>query len=186
VEADLVLKSVGYKCEPIADVPFNARTNTVPHIHGRVVEISTGGRSSSSSTARKTVPHISGTSAGDVADAKVVPGLYVTGWLKRGPSGIIGSNIADAKETATSIVEDLASTLSLSSGTSSASSLSAPKVDPVSVLPALREEMVVDWSGHLKIDAEEVRRGQASSPAKPREKIVYVGDLVRVAKEETL
>ncbi len=37
----------------------------------------------------------------------VVPGLYVSGWLKRGPSGIIGTNIADARETAKAVVQDV-------------------------------------------------------------------------------
>ena len=46
---------------------------------------------------------------GSSFSSSVVPGLYVSGWLKRGPTGIIGSNIADAKETTAAILEDLKS-----------------------------------------------------------------------------
>ncbi len=78
-----VLKSIGYEPQPIVGVPFDAARRVVPSAGGRVL------------------------SAAD--SATPVPGLFVTGWLKRGPTGIIGSNIADAQETVDSIVQDASS-----------------------------------------------------------------------------
>jgi ferredoxin--NADP+ reductase len=80
---DLLIRAVGYKCEPISSkIPFSTSTNTIPHTKGRVI----------------VAP---GTSSAPL------PGLFVTGWLKRGATGIIASNIPDAKETAAAIGEDL-------------------------------------------------------------------------------
>jgi ferredoxin/flavodoxin---NADP+ reductase len=76
----LLLKSVGYRGCAIAGVPFDFGRGVVPNVMGRVT----------------------------AADGYVVPGLYVTGWIKRGPQGIIGTNILDAEQTAKCVSEDLA------------------------------------------------------------------------------
>jgi adrenodoxin-NADP+ reductase len=81
---DMLLTSIGYKTLPISpDLPFNFTSHTIPHREGRVITDETKG--------------------------EVVKGLYVTGWCKRGPTGIIGTNIGDAKETVGSIVSDIQS-----------------------------------------------------------------------------
>lgn len=81
---DLLLTSIGYKTLPISpDLPFNYNSHTIPHLEGRVVK--------------------------DETKAEVIKGLYVTGWCKRGPTGIIGTNIGDAKESVGSIVSDIQS-----------------------------------------------------------------------------
>jgi adrenodoxin-NADP+ reductase len=88
IASDLVLTSVGYKSLPLKDapeVPFDFKSHTIPHTSGRV-------------------------RAAD-GEQGVLRGLYVAGWLKRGPSGIIGSNIGDAKETVQSVCEDAAAGL---------------------------------------------------------------------------
>lgn len=77
--AGLVLRSVGYRSEPVPGLPFDHHTHTVPHDRGRVIDPVTG---------------------------EPVPASYVVGWVKRGPRGGIGSNRADASETVASIVED--------------------------------------------------------------------------------
>jgi ferredoxin--NADP+ reductase len=79
IEAQLVLRSVGYRGVPLDGLPFDAATGTVPHLAGRVLR---GGA--------------------------VAPGEYVAGWIKRGPTGVIGSNRPCAKETVTSLLEDAA------------------------------------------------------------------------------
>jgi adrenodoxin-NADP+ reductase len=80
---DLLIKAVGYRCESIsASFPFSGTTHTIPSRKGRVLSITSD-------------------------DPR--PGMYVTGWLKRGATGIIASNIPDAKETAAAIAEDLRS-----------------------------------------------------------------------------
>ncbi|GGX77379.1 FAD-dependent oxidoreductase [Streptomyces minutiscleroticus] len=77
VEAQLVLRSVGYRGVPLDGLPFDAGHGTVPHAAGRVLR---GGA--------------------------VAPGEYVAGWIKRGPTGVIGTNRPCAKETVASLLED--------------------------------------------------------------------------------
>jgi NADPH-dependent glutamate synthase beta subunit-like oxidoreductase len=79
IEAGIAFSSIGYQASPIEDeVPFDRKLNVVPSVSGRVINDS----------------------------HSTIPGLYVTGWLKRGPSGIIGSNIPDAIETVNSFIDD--------------------------------------------------------------------------------
>ncbi|MFJ8822574.1 NADP oxidoreductase [Streptomyces sp. NPDC102467] len=79
IAAELVLRSVGYRGVPLAGLPFDAGLGTVPHAAGRVLR---GGL--------------------------VSPGEYVAGWIKRGPTGVIGTNRPCAKETVSSLLDDLA------------------------------------------------------------------------------
>jgi ferredoxin--NADP+ reductase len=80
LDAQMVLRSVGYQSVPLLDVPFDPRSHTVPNAEGRVLS-ETG---------------------------EPLPGEYVAGWLKRGPTGVIGTNKADAAETARALLADLA------------------------------------------------------------------------------
>jgi ferredoxin--NADP+ reductase len=77
--ADLVVRSVGYRGMPLPGLPVDERTGTVPHETGRVLR---NGRPS--------------------------PGEYVAGWIKRGPSGVVGHNKHDARETVASLLTDVA------------------------------------------------------------------------------
>ena len=79
VGAQLVIRSVGYRGVALDGVPFDERRNVVPNVDGRVVD----------------------------ADGTPVPGLYVAGWIKRGPTGIIGTNKKDAAATVASLLADL-------------------------------------------------------------------------------
>ncbi|MEV6398203.1 FAD-dependent oxidoreductase [Streptomyces sp. NPDC051907] len=118
VEAQLVLRAVGYRGTPLAGLPFDARRGTVPHAGGRVL--------------RDGVPS---------------PGEYVAGWIKRGPTGVIGTNRPCAKETVASLLED-AATLALR----------PVAADP---LAALRESgrRPVTWPGWLAIESAEAALG---------------------------
>ena len=78
--AQLVLRSVGYQSVPLPGVPFDERNYVVPNAAGRVVG----------------------------PDGAPLPGEYVAGWLKRGPTGVIGTNKSDAAETVRSLLADLA------------------------------------------------------------------------------
>jgi ferredoxin--NADP+ reductase len=80
IEAQLILRSVGYQSVPLDGVPFDERSCTVPNSHGRVLS-----------------------EAG-----QPLPGEYVAGWLKRGPTGVIGTNKADAAQTVQALLADLA------------------------------------------------------------------------------
>ena len=76
--ADLVVRSVGYRGLPLIDIPFDDSTGRVPHAEGRVIR-----------------------------DGAFSPDEYVTGWIKRGPTGVIGTNKSDAVETVTSLLADV-------------------------------------------------------------------------------
>lgn len=82
IACGLVLRSVGYRSVPIADVPFDDKRGLFPNRDGRML-VSAGG--------------------------DVLPRCYVVGWAKRGPSGIIGTNKPDSVATATAMKEDWAS-----------------------------------------------------------------------------
>jgi NADPH-dependent glutamate synthase beta subunit-like oxidoreductase len=77
--ADLVIRSVGYRGTPLPGLPVDERSGTVPHEAGRVLR-----------------------------DGSVSPGEYVAGWIKRGPSGVVGTNKHDARETVASLLADVA------------------------------------------------------------------------------
>ncbi|MEP9394289.1 4Fe-4S binding protein [Gordonia sp. VNK1] len=80
LEAGLVLTSIGYRGRPVPGLPFDADRGVIPHDAGRVRD-----------------------------ESGPVPGMYVTGWIKRGPSGFIGTNKTDSGETVASLVDDLES-----------------------------------------------------------------------------
>ncbi|WP_369381342.1 FAD-dependent oxidoreductase [Streptomyces sp. cg36] len=120
VEAQLVLRAVGYLGVPLTGLPFDPATGTVPHAAGRVLRV--GAPS---------------------------PGEYVAGWIKRGPTGVIGTNRPCAKETVTSLLAD-APTLAL-----------RPLTDEP--LPALRQAGLrpVEWRGWLDIERAEAALGRS-------------------------
>jgi ferredoxin--NADP+ reductase len=88
LDVQMVLRSVGYQSVPLPGVPFDTRSYTVPNAAGRVLSDS----------------------------GEPLPGEFVTGWLKRGPTGVIGTNKADAAETVQALLADLAGGPEISSG----------------------------------------------------------------------
>jgi len=76
----MVLRSVGYQSVPLPGVPFDPRASVVPNAAGRVLG----------------------------PDGAPLPGEYVAGWLKRGPTGVIGTNKSDAAQTVRALLADLA------------------------------------------------------------------------------
>jgi ferredoxin/flavodoxin---NADP+ reductase len=78
IDAQLVVRSVGYRGQPLPELPYDASTGRLPHDAGRVIR-----------------------------DHGFSPGEYVTGWIKRGPTGVIGTNKSDAAETVSSLLADI-------------------------------------------------------------------------------
>ncbi|MFE0673103.1 FAD-dependent oxidoreductase [Streptomyces sp. NPDC058867] len=118
IRAQLVLRSVGYRGVPLEGLPFDPATATVPHSAGRVLR-----------------------------DGAVSPGEYVAGWIKRGPTGVIGTNRPCAKDTVTSLIED-------------APALAGRSV-PADPLDALRAGGIepVPWEGWRSIERAEAELG---------------------------
>lgn len=138
-----VYRAVGYFSSPVLGAPFDAVRGVVPNVEGRVVE----------------------------ADA-VVPGLYATGWIKRGPVGLIGHTKSDAMETIAHLVSDV-----------EAGALSAPTVDG-DVLKALAERGVefTTWEGWRALDAHERALGAAHEHTRERVKVVPRDEQVAVSR----
>ncbi|MGW2227364.1 FAD-dependent oxidoreductase [Streptomyces formicae] len=120
VDAQLVLRSVGYRGVPLDGLPFDPALGTVPHAAGRVL--------------RDSVPS---------------PGEYVAGWIKRGPTGVIGTNRPCAKETVLSLLADAPDLVH--------------KAVPDDPLAALRAAGLrpVEWAGWQAIERAEAELGRS-------------------------
>lgn len=154
IPSSLAFRSIGYKSEALPGfsdlkIPFDERSGTIPNDYlGRVVN----------------------------EDGLVTPlnGMYCAGWVKRGPTGVIASTMADAFQTAESIAEDWYSHASF--------------LNPIDTKPlgwnGIRQEADkrglrrVDWQDWKKIDAEERKRG--NEKGKEREKFTNVDDMLAI------
>lgn len=129
LDVGLALRAVGYAPEPVPGLPFDPSRASVPNERGRII---------------------------DLQGRRSTQGAYVAGWLKRGPSGVIGTNRVDAVETVATIVADL----------SCLPERSRPDAIPIVDLLRERGVRVVEWDGWRAIEAREkclgARRGVAS------------------------
>ena len=111
------------------------------------------------------------------------PGLYVTGWLKRGPSGVILNNIPDAAETAAAVLADRAAgkltRTDAGGGDVALAGSAAAVIDGLLGDGAGGGARVVDFDGWARIDAEEVRRGEKRG--RVRQKLTSVAEMLDVA-----
>ncbi|WP_063053061.1 FAD-dependent oxidoreductase [Nocardia arthritidis] len=143
IGASLVLRSIGYRGERLGELPFDERRGVVPNEHGRVI--------------------------GD--DGTMLSGVYVSGWIKRGPRGVIGSNRIDSEETVELLLADF-----------TAGKLAAPQADRVALkaLLAERQADLVDRAGWRAIDQAEKTAGK--SAGRPRVKFTTREDLLKAAR----
>jgi ferredoxin--NADP+ reductase len=140
LEAGLVLSSIGYHGTPIADLPFDDAAGVVPNEGGRVV---------------------------DPASGQPVPGAYVSGWIKRGTNGFIGTNKSDSLMTIQRLVADY-----------NAGQLSEPIGGPRAVARMVHahQPKVIDAAGWKAIDKAEIASGEAQG--RPRVKFTRVPDML--------
>ena len=142
LDTGLVLTSIGYRGKPIRDLPFDDATAVVPNDGGRVVDPQTG---------------------------RPVRGSYVAGWIKRGPTGFIGTNKSCAQQTVQNLVDDY-----------NAGHLTDAVAKPAALdeLVRSRRPEVVDAVGWRAIDKAEIARGGED---RPRDKFTSVADMLAVA-----
>ncbi|MGE0383584.1 MAG: FAD-dependent oxidoreductase [Gammaproteobacteria bacterium] len=136
----IVFRSIGYRGTAMAGLPFDERAAVVPNRAGAVLG----------------------------ADGEPVPGLYTAGWIKRGPTGIIGTNRADAVETVESLLADRDR---LTAGARPG----AQALYPLLASRGVRTLNFADWS---RIDAAEVALGKPRG--KPREKFTRIAEMLAV------
>ncbi|MFC7272980.1 FAD-dependent oxidoreductase [Paractinoplanes rhizophilus] len=136
-----VYRAIGYRSRPVADLPFDPVTGTIPHEAGRVLGL----------------------------DGAPVPGRYATGWIKRGPVGLIGHTRKDAKETVTSLLADLPGLPP------------AARPDPAEVLAHLARRGLdhTTWAGWQRLDRHEIALGEPHGRRRikvvPRAEMIAIG-----------
>jgi len=147
IETGFVLRSVGYRGTAVAGVPFDKHTATIANVAGRVVDPQTG---------------------------IVVRGVYAAGWIKRGPSGVIGTNKHCARETVAHVLDDY-----------EAGRLRDPagNRDALAHSIASRQPHAVGSREWKLIDLHECRCGQ--SRGRPRLKLVRTEQMLRIALAHT-
>jgi ferredoxin--NADP+ reductase len=139
----LVLRSIGYHGKAVEGVPFDVAAGVIPNQAGRVVRHHEG-------------------------RTEIIRGVYATGWIKRGPSGVIGTNKKCATDTVTAVLEDHLN-----------GRLATPVGDQKSLERILAASRELDLSGWKAIDDYERRQGKAVS--RPRLKLVNVDAMLEVA-----
>ena len=140
IECGLVLRSVGYRAVPLPDVPFDERSFVLPNERGRVLS----------------------------PDGEPLPGVYSVGWIKRGPTGILGTNKRDAEETIGCLVEDLRG--------GGLAQPPRPDREQIDELLAERKPDLVKTAGWRAIDEHELERGQ--NEQRPRVKLASREELL--------
>ena len=144
-----VYHAVGYRSEPVDGVPFDVERNVIPNDGGHVLETIEDG-------------------------AGFEDKLYVTGWIKRGPIGLIGNTKSDAKETTDMLIADAA-----------AGKLATPShTGPDEILELLDERNIpyTTWDGWYRLDEAERKLGEQSALPRERKKIVEWEEMVEHAR----
>jgi ferredoxin--NADP+ reductase len=149
--AGLVFRAIGYRGAPLPGVPFDERSAVIANVGGRVVEPGTD-------------------------DA--VPGEYVVGWIKRGPSGVIGTNKKDAQETVDALLADL----DLDAGSCGGHVPERADAEEVHELLLARRPQLITYSGWEAIDRHERALGERAG--RPRVKLTRIEQMLRIAAAE--
>ncbi|MEO8139143.1 MAG: FAD-dependent oxidoreductase [Gemmatimonadota bacterium] len=140
LETGLVFRSVGYLGTGVPGVPIDPKRGVIPNEGGRVLQ----------------------------APGIVAPGEYAVGWIKRGPSGVIGTNKPDAVESTELLLADAAA--------GALNTPVAPERAAVDRLLASRGVRVVDWGGWQRLD--ELEREQGAAQGRPRLKFTRIEEML--------
>jgi ferredoxin--NADP+ reductase len=152
IAAGLVFRAIGYRGAPLPGVPFDERSGVIPNDGGRVLDPTSG---------------------------KPLPGEYVVGWIKRGPTGVIGTNKKDAQQTVDAILADLAAS------SNGGPAPHAPETaDGKAIERVLRDRQpgLVPYEGWREIDRHE--RALGARAGRPRVKLTSIDEMLRIAASE--
>jgi len=158
IAAGLVFRAIGYRGVALPGVPLDARRGVIPNEGGRVLGAPEG------------------EGDGRPQDGGRLRGEYVVGWIKRGPSGVIGTNKKDAQETVDAIIADA------TPGGEGLNTPSTPDADAVERLLRERQPALVTYDGWASIDRHERSLGESSG--RPRVKLTRIEEMLRVAGED--
>jgi ferredoxin--NADP+ reductase len=171
IPAGLVFRAIGYRGMPLPGVSFDDGAAIIPNDGGRVL---------------------------DPDSRAPLPGEYVVGWIKRGPSGVIGTNKKDAQETVDAMLADLAPSANSDGASAAAAGLGTagpaagagamhtPSHLGAAAIEALlreRQPALVTYSGWEAIDRHERELGERTG--RPRVKLTDIEEMLRIAATET-
>ncbi len=151
IAAGLVFRAIGYRGIPLPNVPFDERSAVIPNERGRVLDPESG---------------------------KPLPGEYVVGWIKRGPSGVIGTNKKDAQETVDAMLADLAS----ANGDFHGLRPATPAPETFESLLRERQPELVTYDEWAAIDRHERSLGERSG--RPRVKLTRIAEMLEIAASD--
>jgi ferredoxin--NADP+ reductase len=181
IPAGLVFRAIGYRGIPLPGVPFDGRGGVIPNDHGRVLDTASDVGAGAGVGANAGVG--AGASSDGGADGGANPesrartsrlrGEYAVGWIKRGPSGVIGTNKKDAQETVDAILADAAP------GGEGLNTPDSPDGAAIEQLLRDRRPELVTYEGWASIDRHERALGEASG--RPRVKLTRIEEMLRVA-----
>jgi ferredoxin/flavodoxin---NADP+ reductase len=154
IPAGLVFSAIGYRGIPLPGVPFDERGGVIPNVDGRVV---------------------------DPASGAARGGEYVVGWIKRGPTGVIGTNKKDAQQTVSAILMDLGGPADGATGHAHQPDSSDPEA--IEELLVARQPALVTYAGWSEIDRHE--RALGASAGRPRVKLTRIEEMLRIAAAES-
>jgi len=140
LEVDMVFRSIGYSGIPLPEIPFKENWGIIPNNNGRIT---------------------------DISEENTLTGLYCTGWIKRGPIGVIGTNKTDSAETVALMIEDINN-----NNTFQPENTESEKIE---ALIKERNPEYIDYEDWLKIDSEEISRGE--KVGRPRVKFTKIDDI---------
>ncbi len=146
LETGLVLRSIGYKGVPVADLPFDDRRGVIPNENGRVIDPESG---------------------------SPIPGVYVAGWIKRGPTGVIGTNKHCSAATVDLLLSDFSNGLLTQPGRDG---------EHLAQLIGERQPEAIDFQGWQRIDKKE--RVLGAENGRLRTKIVDLAAMLEAARGE--
>jgi len=140
LEVDMVFRSIGYHGIPLPEIPFKESWGIIPNNDGRIT---------------------------DISEENTLTGLYCTGWIKRGPTGVIGTNKTDSAQTVALMIEDINSNNTFDPEN--------PTFDKIVELIKERNPEYVDYEDWLNIDQEEKTKGE--KVGRPRVKFTNIEEI---------
>jgi ferredoxin--NADP+ reductase len=172
IPAGLVFRAIGYRGIPLPGVSFDERRGVIPNDGGRVLISPAGPRGDDGEIGDGAI-HGDGENDGNQAESGRRRGEYAVGWIKRGPSGVIGTNKKDAQETVDAILAD---------ASSGGEGLNTPDFpgdgDAIEQLLRDRQPDLVTYDGWVSIDRHERALGEPSG--RPRVKLTRIEEMLRV------
>jgi ferredoxin--NADP+ reductase len=140
IDCTLLLRSIGYRGVPFKGLPFDDRTGTIPNKKGQVIKM----------------------------DGSIIENVFVTGWIKRGPSGVIGTNRSDSIETIATCLTQIEN-----------ASIEDPK--DIELILTERNIQYLSYADWKIIDQYEISEGEKSG--KPREKLTSIDQIFSILKK---